>query len=749
MGHEIVYCAHCQSQIRGPQFDRGEGFRFGGQAYCLKCAPDALQSLPSDKLKAALQAAADRGLDPIGPPLLRKSTSRIVSDEIKPRPVGKPRPAVSPWVVYLGVFSFAAAVTLTGAMLVGARGGSPPSASPGSNAGAPRVVSEVSPAKHDPTPAGSTLEDEVRELESLAAARANPQEVLLRCAAILPRVAGGAQEARVLEIRKQAEARRDADRRDRHVQAVLQQTVQIRNSDPRFQRRAEVVALLRSTLENAGARRGEIEAALAEYERAAEAALAPAASAPGPSAAVDSSPLPSVTSLVLVKAGDGEPVPGGDPLPQEFSLDLARLPAGRLDVAARVTDGTQSVVFHVAGETSPRVRDGPAFTLAAGSKQGWAPLPGRTTIRVFPYSGPGGTGRVGREVSVTFLVIDSTPPASLTEISFQDGVSPTRAYSGTRDTTLRQYQPEKNLGADPEFRLRGGVKDRAVFALLRWDLTHVPPGTRIVSATLTPTVKEASEARFKVYALRTRWEESEATWTVAAAGRPWSRPGARGEADRDGTFVGEFCFARVGPQAFPLDRSALALVQSWVDRPESNFGILIESPEAALECHVKMASRESLELRGRPRLTLVCEERHQKVIYAESFERGRGAFSAGTFRKDEATGDGFLAIPPSGTSVTLPATILQPAHAVVRMRLKVSGKVSRAVLAVRWSDGPEEGRLPLEPLDASAWKPILVRLADAYPRGALPEKVSPASLRLFFEGGPRDQIFLDDFEIRE
>jgi hypothetical protein len=40
MGHAILYCTGCSTQLREPDFDRGAAFRFDGRVYCSKCAPE-------------------------------------------------------------------------------------------------------------------------------------------------------------------------------------------------------------------------------------------------------------------------------------------------------------------------------------------------------------------------------------------------------------------------------------------------------------------------------------------------------------------------------------------------------------------------------------------------------------------------------------------------------------------------------------------------------------------------------------
>jgi len=39
MGHEVLYCGKCRTQLRGVQFEKGAAVRVGGQAYCSACAP--------------------------------------------------------------------------------------------------------------------------------------------------------------------------------------------------------------------------------------------------------------------------------------------------------------------------------------------------------------------------------------------------------------------------------------------------------------------------------------------------------------------------------------------------------------------------------------------------------------------------------------------------------------------------------------------------------------------------------------
>lgn len=51
MGNEITYCDVCREQIRTSDFDSGRAFRLDSRNFCLKCGPEALRTLPKDRVK--------------------------------------------------------------------------------------------------------------------------------------------------------------------------------------------------------------------------------------------------------------------------------------------------------------------------------------------------------------------------------------------------------------------------------------------------------------------------------------------------------------------------------------------------------------------------------------------------------------------------------------------------------------------------------------------------------------------------
>lgn len=76
MGQEIFYCSGCQNQLRSSDFEKGKGYKLLGlEAICAKCAPEALKTLPPDKLQALRNAMAGPPDVPASSP--KSGTSRV------------------------------------------------------------------------------------------------------------------------------------------------------------------------------------------------------------------------------------------------------------------------------------------------------------------------------------------------------------------------------------------------------------------------------------------------------------------------------------------------------------------------------------------------------------------------------------------------------------------------------------------------------------------------------------------------
>jgi ferric-dicitrate binding protein FerR (iron transport regulator) len=202
--------------------------------------------------------------------------------------------------------------------------------------------------------------------------------------------------------------------------------------------------------------------------------------------------------------------------------------------------------------------------------------------------------------------LSARPLAGITE-SFQDGAWPTPHYAGTRDTMISEKDPTRNYGThrllgveteDP----RTKRKD-AHWALLRWDVSCIPPGSRVQSASITVTVTETAPGQISnLHEVERGWTETEATWKLASAGNPWKIFGGPGAIERSFPPLGTMAPLVKGDYTITLNDLGLSVVQSWINAPATNFGVLFAAGGNRESIH--FWSREAPLPANRPKLTV-------------------------------------------------------------------------------------------------------------------------------------------------
>ncbi len=209
---------------------------------------------------------------------------------------------------------------------------------------------------------------------------------------------------------------------------------------------------------------------------------------------------------------------------------------------------------------------------------------------------------MGTSNAISFVVVNPSGSKAF----FQDGVSPTTQYAGSRDTYLNTGSKNTNYGSATSLWAHGGP-DRA--PVLQWDLapTKIPPGSSVLSAWLTLYVDNTSPNRYPIYEMKRSWVESRANWNRYDSGKSWQTPGALGiGTDRGSAVLGLVSALGTGRHTYPLNAEGVALVQSWVDGPASNHGVLIQKYDNSNT--LALASSEAGQSSRRPRLTVVYNQ---------------------------------------------------------------------------------------------------------------------------------------------
>jgi len=220
--------------------------------------------------------------------------------------------------------------------------------------------------------------------------------------------------------------------------------------------------------------------------------------------------------------------------------------------------------------------------------------PGEYTLRL--------TAGDGEQETYDDLAVTVEKTPSIVTRTFRDGVN---GYTETRDAGIKSDQPDKNYSANSSLQLHGTL-DRA--ALLKWDLSEIPAGNRVQSVTLAVNALDRSRSVYQVYAVKRDWAEDQVTWNSAAAGDPWEIPGVQGGSDRGSEVLGTITAPATGPVTVEFNAAGVALVQSWIDDPATNFGVVLQNYDNT--DGLKFSSRESTTAAVRPQLTVTYAAPH-------------------------------------------------------------------------------------------------------------------------------------------
>src|SRR5690606_23133017 len=147
----------------------------------------------------------------------------------------------------------------------------------------------------------------------------------------------------------------------------------------------------------------------------------------------------------------------------------------------------------------------------------------------------------------------------------------------------------------------------------------------------------------EIYGLLRSWNESQVSWNNAASGTRWGTAGASGSGDRSSTAVAQFTPSATGNLTITLNAAGLALLQSWINSPSSNHGLIIQDYGNS-DGYAAYSSEDSTS--RRPKLTI-------------TFAPAAATFAAARVERGGADGSS-LSQPTNTSSTTVLASAESP-----------------------------------------------------------------------------------------
>jgi hypothetical protein len=171
----------------------------------------------------------------------------------------------------------------------------------------------------------------------------------------------------------------------------------------------------------------------------------------------------------------------------------------------------------------------------------------------------------------------------------------------TADTTISENNAARTSFDSPTLivgRLSGNAGESLVRALLRFDLSQLPPMAVITSATLTVTVTRnhlGDSDAHSLHRVNLPWTEAGATWVTSGL-EEWL--GGDAEPFPDSTAA-----LGTGTYVFPSTPAMIAAVRAWRSTPGQNHGWLLQSGDEITPGNARrIVSREGSS--GAPVLTI-------------------------------------------------------------------------------------------------------------------------------------------------
>ncbi len=304
-------------------------------------------------------------------------------------------------------------------------------------------------------------------------------------------------------------------------------------------------------------------------------------------------------------------------VPRWYRLDITSVAQGWVDgslanngVLIRAAYSLSSLYF--AGSQNSSVSSRPRLIITYRTNDGPTPTPS-PTLPGLPTASPTPTSvglptatptatRTATRTSTPTPTLSATPsPTPGTgpvTLNLQQGLN---GYYGTADTQIDMYYPSTNYCAGDSFLV--GYKQR-YGSFVRFDLSAIPPGATIISATLRiyAAAWSGTDISIGAHVILRQTEICQITWNQASSGNRWGVAGANDTAT-DRRALPESAVMTHGPRQYYSFELRNA-VQQWVGGLLPNNGVMLRATSSTSTSLFYFSSAENATGTSRPQLSV-------------------------------------------------------------------------------------------------------------------------------------------------
>jgi hypothetical protein len=192
-------------------------------------------------------------------------------------------------------------------------------------------------------------------------------------------------------------------------------------------------------------------------------------------------------------------------------------------------------------------------------------------------------------------------------IVFQQGVQPTGAYSGCKDTHIYVLSPDTNYSTATQLdfnNLFTPTYNRHI--LIKFDISSIPSGSTINSAVLNVYGVETDVYSGTISAFRVlrNWVDTQATWNIYSTGNNWGTAGCQNTTTDRSSSAEDTYIRSAWDGAGWYDFNLTTAVQNWLDSVWENDGVLLQITAGTIADANPYSSEYATNTSLRPTLTV-------------------------------------------------------------------------------------------------------------------------------------------------